>query len=801
MAQRFTLDRQSFEQFLAAASLVQQFQKQAVGSGGRDTFAQPLLELVDTQKAIDSGRMDVDSAIERIVRLTLRVVGGEGTAVWLFSNDEFVYRAGSGRNASQDERLRLTVLARVAAICEPSRESFPGQREWAKGAGDSGYFPGAVRSLIVGPIYQNGTVVGALAGFSSDFNAFDQRDAGNIRLLSGLIGNAMEHSRVAQTQSVVALPRQQVLRLIEQIVPTLQKLIRKEESAPTTLPQVAESQVQEDQHLEPLVGQALPAPIMTETAEEPTPHIEPAPDRQPAISLGEVGLETAIEQPSLDREQPADVLNTAALTDELARVSRNIAEIEATEQVANLSGPVAASSETIAGDEAPMIQAENQQPTPLADVPVLLKDNTEVFGESEVAGQTFSIDDTSVPGIGVRAALYDDEEPEPSRFWPAIRQGVATTARFFSRSFARMMHGLEKMGASLTHRGRTLAQQSRRASAYRPEFPKLPTYKVKNAYREAQSSLTSAARRARGQLSSLAKHKAKFPTLPNEILGPRVKTASGSLRRIVGAAVTRVNSFVNSLPDLPRLLSAPATPQMKEAESSATESLKEASARPNKIQRYRLRVRLNGRALQRSASAFAILVVMSAFLIMESGLFRSDTTAAASARENEGKNSPVANQTADKTSTRDSSLAIASPQRAAAAHSTSAYTGPTSHRTITDPGTADIVQNLTRYEVSTLRRQAESGDEEAAFQLGMAYETGYDLSQNCTKAAEWVTRAAENGYPAAEYNLGLRYRDGDGVAANPTDSEKWLSKAAARKYHPARAALAALTSQEKPTGK
>src|SRR5213080_1389265 len=127
MAQRFTLDRQSFEQFLAAASLVQQFQNQAVRSAGRDTFAQPLLELVDTQKAIDNGRMDVDSAIERIVRLTLRVVGGEGTAVWLFSNDEFVYRAGSGRNASQDERLRLTVLARVAAICEPSRESFPGQ--------------------------------------------------------------------------------------------------------------------------------------------------------------------------------------------------------------------------------------------------------------------------------------------------------------------------------------------------------------------------------------------------------------------------------------------------------------------------------------------------------------------------------------------------------------------------------------------------------------------------------------------------------------------------------------------------
>jgi TPR repeat protein len=188
-------------------------------------------------------------------------------------------------------------------------------------------------------------------------------------------------------------------------------------------------------------------------------------------------------------------------------------------------------------------------------------------------------------------------------------------------------------------------------------------------------------------------------------------------------------------------------------------------------------------------------------LIMESGLFRSDNTAAASARESQGKDALAANQPADKTSIRDSSLASAMPQRAAAAHSTSAYTRATSHRTITDPSAVDVVHNLTRYEVSTLRRQAASGDEEAAFQLGMAYETGYDLAQNCTKAAEWVTRAAENGYPAAEYNLGLRYRDGDGVAANPSESEKWLSKAAARKYHPARAALAALTSQEKPNGR
>ena len=79
----------------------------------------------------------------------------------------------------------------------------------------------------------------------------------------------------------------------------------------------------------------------------------------------------------------------------------------------------------------------------------------------------------------------------------------------------------------------------------------------------------------------------------------------------------------------------------------------------------------------------------------------------------------------------------------------------------------------------------------------MMYEVGYDVKQNCSKAAEWVTKAAEAGYPPAQYNLGLRYKDGDGVTASTADAEKWLNKAAAGKYRPARVALAKLLPQDR----
>jgi hypothetical protein len=117
------------------------------------------------------------------------------------------------------------------------------------------------------------------------------------------------------------------------------------------------------------------------------------------------------------------------------------------------------------------------------------------------------------------------------------------------------------------------------------------------------------------------------------------------------------------------------------------------------------------------------------------------------------------------------------------------------HKRITDPGTSSAVEQLSRYEIKGLRRQAKYGDASAAFTLGMAYEVGRMVPQNCVEAARWVATAAEAGDVAAQYNLGLRYRDGDGVLANRAGSDKWLRKAAARRNRQAKRALKMLASR------
>jgi hypothetical protein len=115
-----------------------------------------------------------------------------------------------------------------------------------------------------------------------------------------------------------------------------------------------------------------------------------------------------------------------------------------------------------------------------------------------------------------------------------------------------------------------------------------------------------------------------------------------------------------------------------------------------------------------------------------------------------------------------------------------------SHLHITDDAVSAAVDELSRYEVKNLRRQAQYGDHVAALTLGMAYEVGGGVRQNCSDAARWITRAAEEGSAAAQYTLALRYHDGDGTPVDLEESRKWMSKAASRGYEKARAALAAL---------
>jgi len=108
-----------------------------------------------------------------------------------------------------------------------------------------------------------------------------------------------------------------------------------------------------------------------------------------------------------------------------------------------------------------------------------------------------------------------------------------------------------------------------------------------------------------------------------------------------------------------------------------------------------------------------------------------------------------------------------------------------SHRRVTDDDTSAALGDMSRYEMRSLRRQANFGDDEAALLLGMTYELGNGVPQDCHQAAAWIHTAAQNGNASAQYNLALRYISGDGVLANKAEAYKWLRQSAQQGYQKA----------------
>jgi TPR repeat protein len=81
-------------------------------------------------------------------------------------------------------------------------------------------------------------------------------------------------------------------------------------------------------------------------------------------------------------------------------------------------------------------------------------------------------------------------------------------------------------------------------------------------------------------------------------------------------------------------------------------------------------------------------------------------------------------------------------------------------------------------DIITLRKQAESGDANAQFNVGAMYENGSGVRQDYAEAARWYRKAAELGDARAQYNLGIMNQNGWGVPQDYAEAVKWYRKAA-----------------------
>jgi hypothetical protein len=85
-------------------------------------------------------------------------------------------------------------------------------------------------------------------------------------------------------------------------------------------------------------------------------------------------------------------------------------------------------------------------------------------------------------------------------------------------------------------------------------------------------------------------------------------------------------------------------------------------------------------------------------------------------------------------------------------------------------------------DVAKIRWQADHGDAEAQYRMGLRYANGQDVKQNYATARGWFELAAAQGHPGAQYMLGIAYTTGRGVPKNQERALESFAKAAEQGY-------------------
>ncbi len=91
--------------------------------------------------------------------------------------------------------------------------------------------------------------------------------------------------------------------------------------------------------------------------------------------------------------------------------------------------------------------------------------------------------------------------------------------------------------------------------------------------------------------------------------------------------------------------------------------------------------------------------------------------------------------------------------------------------------------------IAELRRQADQGNADAQYQLGLMYDFGEGVPEDDATAVRWYRLAAEQGHAETEFRLGSIYAVGIGVPQDEAESGRWYRLAAEHGHSGAQASL------------
>ncbi|HXY52299.1 MAG TPA: GAF domain-containing protein [Terriglobales bacterium] len=167
-------------------------------------------DLLDLQRSIAIGEFDFDRAVHLIARCARNVANASGIAIALLERNQLVYRAGCGSAASYVGRRVMATLSVSGYDRGEILRVEDAQTDTRIEAAICRQF--GAKSLLILPIYHNGTVAGALQIFFAEVHAFGYREMATYRVIAGLVEEAIwyadevEHEKTPAAVSIISPP-------------------------------------------------------------------------------------------------------------------------------------------------------------------------------------------------------------------------------------------------------------------------------------------------------------------------------------------------------------------------------------------------------------------------------------------------------------------------------------------------------------------------------------------------------------------------------------------------------------------
>lgn len=158
-------------------------------------LAARLAAVVSTQQEVLAAITDLEKVMTIIVDRVPDVTSGNGAVIEFVEGDQLVYRAASGiakphiglRLSSEGSLSGQAVREKSLLRCDDTETDPRVDGPACRAIG--------IRSMIIAPLLERGTAVGALKTFSPRANHFDDLDTYALQLLAGMASGALTQAR------------------------------------------------------------------------------------------------------------------------------------------------------------------------------------------------------------------------------------------------------------------------------------------------------------------------------------------------------------------------------------------------------------------------------------------------------------------------------------------------------------------------------------------------------------------------------------------------------------------------------